>query len=122
MGRNRKLLIIGLAVMAGCGAEARATAVHCRPALPVFCANVHVGCAGRTTLPTQPFTISALGTSAKIDFADGERWIAGTSVSQSGTVYRNQNSNDWIRIDPEGRFSQRVYRPRGPLMAYGTCE
>jgi len=99
-------------------AEANAAGAHCTPALPIFCANVHVGCSGKTDLPTQGFTISP----AKISFDDGDTWQVDVSVSDSGTVYRRRGAADWIRVDPAGAFSQRIYRDAGPVMAYGTCE
>lgn len=106
-----------LAVFIVIGGPTKAADLRCTPALPVFCANVHVGCAGRTALPTLSFTVTDGG----VAFEDGSRWAGAASVTDSGTVYRRENSRDWIRLDRAGAFSQRVYRKAGPVMAYGTC-
>ena len=112
-----KAAAFGLAISFIIGSTATAANLRCSPALPVFCANVHVGCAGRTALPTLAFTITAEG----VVFEDGSRWGADASVTESGTVYRRKGSRDWIRIDTAGACSQRMYRKAGPVMAYGTC-
>jgi len=97
---------------------AEAAGTRCTPALPVFCANGHVGCSGKTALPTHSFRIE----SDRIAFDNGEAWRVTATVSDSGDVYRREVSRDWIRVGPDGRFSQRVYLERGPVMAYGICE
>ena len=98
--------------------SAQAAELRCTPALPVFCANVHVGCSGRTTLPTRGFLIEP----GRIVFEDGAQWQVTATISNSGVVYRREASRDWIRIGHERRFSQRVYLERGALMAYGQCD
>ncbi len=111
-------LSVLFAIICLAGARATAADLRCTPTLPVFCANVHVGCAGRTKLPTLDFTAMVDG----VVFEDGSRWSGAASVSYSGAVYRRAGSRDWIRIDTGGAFSQRVYRDGGPMMAYGVCE
>lgn len=109
----------GLAILAFAGAaKAEGANLTCTPALPVFCANVHVGCSGKTKLPTRGFRVEA----DRIAFDEGDEWRVVTAVTQSGVVYRRDASRDWIRIGPDRRFSQRVYLERGPVMAYGVCE
>lgn len=110
-----RLLAISLIAFTG-GAEA--ADLRCIPALPVFCANVHIGCSGRTVLPTQEFSVSP----TRITFSDGSGWRVDQAVSDSGSVYRRQGAKDWVRINPKGAFSQRIYRENGPLMTYGRCE
>ncbi len=44
----------------------------CRPALPFFCRNIHVGCSGATTIPTSSIGISIRGATAYLDFGDTE--------------------------------------------------
>ncbi len=97
--------------------SAAADNLRCVPALPVFCKNVHVECAGRTELPTVHFVAEE----TKITFENGEAWPTG-SVTHSGIVYRRPDSQDWVRIAPDRRFSQRVFTGKGPVMAYGSCE
>lgn len=109
--------IVAFALIAFAGA-AKADDLDCTPSLPVFCANVHVGCSGRTALPTSRFVVET----KRIVFDDGAEWSVTQSVSNSGMVYRRDASRDWIRIGPDSRFSQRVYLERGPVMAYGVCE
>ena len=99
--------------------------LECRPALPFYCANIHVGCAGRSRVPTAPFTLA---------FADGatihrDREVpqaASVTHSTSGTVVRPDGSLDWIRVqvtkDKESfAFSQRIYQKGRALMTHGTC-
>jgi len=111
-GLNAALVLIALSGAAGAGEP------RCVPALPVFCANVHVGCSGKTRLPTRGFRVEA----GRIVFDDGTDWRVTAAASDSGVVYRREASRDWIRIGREGRYSQRVYLERGPVMAFGECE
>ena len=97
---------------------AAAEAQTCRPALPVFCKNVHVGCSGKTTIPTSGFAVR----DDRIVFNSGVEWNVAVSRSRSGDVYRREGAQDWIRLSPDGNFSQRVYLESGPVMAYGACE
>ncbi len=112
-----KAAAFGLAILLTISGGANAADLRCTPTLPVFCANVHVGCAGRTTLPTHGFAIAA----DQIAYDDGTVWDVTRASSDSGDVYRRKGARDWIRVDPEGRFSQRVYLGRGPVMAFGVC-
>lgn len=89
----------------------------CSPALPVFCANIHVGCSGKTDFPTSEFMVAG----GQITFDNGEAVWSGGESTASGTVYRKPGTRDWIRISPDQRFSQRIYTAKGPVMAYGTC-
>jgi len=102
----------------GAASAASEPVYTCEPALPTYCQNIHLGCAGRTNRPTSDFQIADGG----IAFSDGARWRVSTNRSHSGVVFRRRETNDWIRIDNDLRFSQRLYAPRGPLMAFGTCE
>ena len=69
-------------------------------------------------MPTSGFVLGA----ERVAFDDGAIWDVVVTSTDSGDVYRRQALRDWIRVDPEGRYSQRVYLERGPAMAFGLCE
>lgn len=101
--------------------QAAAETLACAPRYPTFCANAHVACVGRSRLPAQAFTVAFEGPRATISFADGAVVEAGVAMSESGRVLRVEGEDWWIRIDPAGRFSQRVYAAAGALMSVGIC-
>lgn len=59
----RLALILGLGAASTC---ALALEVECEPVYPVFCMNIHAGCAGRTETAALPFKLNA---------ASGRGWI-----------------------------------------------
>ena len=95
--------------------------LHCTPALPNFCANIHVGCAGRSRLKTSAFDVVFHKGRASVTFANGTGWAAAVSGSGRNTLLRQTGTQSWIRVESDLRFSQRMYRKGEALMAYGTC-
>lgn len=93
----------------------------CEPALPVFCRNIHVGCAGATKMRTSTFEVVIAGADARITFAGSDTAIHGRVSDSRDLVIRLRNSRDWIRIQRDKRFSHRIYRKRGAAMSFGTC-
>lgn len=99
--------------------------LECRPALPFYCANIHVGCAGRSNLPTEPFTLAYA--SAGMIHRDGKPpRVVSVRSSATGTVFRPVDTRDWIRVETAGKpddfaYSQRIYRNGKALMARGIC-
>ena len=104
--------------------------LSCRPDEPFFCANVHVTCAGRTTLPTFAFGL-------RVDRARGV--IAGAAQVQevvepyeqarvewdpegSYVILRPQQVNGYLKLLSDGRYILRHYSARGAVMALGRCE
>ncbi len=93
----------------------------CRPALPIFCRNVHVSCSGKTDIPTSPFRITLSGTEAQIAYNDRNGPVPGDVTKGPDLVIRLSGTNDWIHIEPNGRYSHRIYRNGLAAMSYGRC-
>lgn len=102
-------------------ASAAEISFSCRPALPVFCGNIHVACAGATTIETRPFEVTIAGTAARVVFERADRPSKGRVSGSGDLVIRLENSRDWIRIQEDDRYSHRIYRAGGTAMSYGTC-
>lgn len=94
-----------------------AALLSCVPALPFYCGNIHVGCAGRTRIETHPFDIQ----DGSVHFADGTVWPVRLQTDGSTKILWRQDSTDWIRIDDTGRFSVRRYRKGQAMMTRGKC-
>jgi len=99
-----------------------ATELVCVPLFPVFCANVHVSCAGRSAVETHPFTVRISRAGTVIEVEGQDAYPVSTAMSRSGVVLRPELTRDWVRIDPEMNFSQRIYRGGTALMSIGTCK
>ncbi len=102
-------------------APAAARVLVCAPMWPEFCANVHVGCAGKTGVPTQGFTVRLDGGGAEVAFDGGEAWTARVAETETGRVLRPAEGRDWIRIDPKGQFSHSIRRGVKTAMSAGVC-
>ena len=94
---------------------------NCIPLYPVFCKNVHVGCAGRTSLPTLGFSITQKGEMGIIEFLDGSSVNAKIMKIGGELIFRLLESQSWIRIEEDGRFSHRVYNDGTSAMSIGQC-
>jgi len=91
------------------------------PALPKFCANIHVGCSGRSRVATSPFKVVVRRGRSHVTFPDGTGWPVNATQSGGDLILRPENSRNWIRIAADGRFSQRIYRNGAALMSRGIC-
>lgn len=109
-----------LSALAGLTLAAAGARLDCRPEYPVFCRNMHVGCAGRSAAPAPAFSVT-LGAKEGLLATAGEATRVTVSRSHSGTVLRPESGDWWIRIDPGGQFSHRVTTPSGALMSIGIC-
>lgn len=114
-------LALVAAVSVPAGAVDTPATMTCRPELPVFCRNVHVGCAGRTAIPARPFTLSLRAATATILFAGQPAPVTGVVTGGGDRVIRLDVGRDWIRLEPDGRFSHRIYRRAGAAMSFGVC-
>lgn len=94
----------------------------CKPALPVFCRNIHVSCAGATRIRTTPFNVWISDADALVTFAGSDTPLRGRVGDGRDLVIRLHDSRDWIRIERNDRFSHRIYRKRGAAMSYGMCK
>lgn len=109
-------LVFGASVLPAIGET-----IRCEPAYPVFCQNVHIGCAGRTALSTNGFLVTVEANGVDVVFDDGKKWMAQAPELKGERVIRKSGARDWIRIDRKDRFSHRIYRKGAALMAYGKC-
>ena len=91
-------------------------ALNCTPALPFYCRNIHVGCAGRTRVQTEAFTVSDY----QVLFDGGEIWQIRTTADRDARILWHNDHQDWIRLEADGRFSLRRYAPRA-MMTRGMC-
>lgn len=96
-------------------------AYSCEPTRPVFCRNIHVGCAGVTKIKTSPFDLTIRAKAAQIIFADPASSMRGRTELGRDLVIRLENGRDWMRIEPDGRYSHRIYRASGAAMSSGVC-
>jgi hypothetical protein len=129
-----------LSILAGCalGSDAPATAisklarageVSCRPALPFFCGNIHIGCSGLSTIPTFPFKLRATSGRALIESEADTSGIG--ALYQDGRVewggddtyiiVRPRRSNGYIKIFADGTYSFRHYSQDAATMSHGHC-
>ena len=118
---------------AGAGALAKLEstgAVTCLPTLPFFCANIHVGCAGRTTLRTFAFT---LRTSAGRAWIESDADTAGIGKRyRNARIYRDEKGayvifrpragRGYIKLLDNSRYSFRHYVRDLGTMSHGRCQ
>ena len=116
------LLISGLCLSHAAGAGDGPRTYSCQPAYRTFCRNIHVGCAGVTKIPTARLTILVEGTFARVS-AEGVETPGSVEVPQNGDlIIRMKDSRNWVRIQPNGRYSHRIYVRGGAAMSHGFCE
>jgi len=114
-------LLLVICLFRSAGAEDGWHSFSCEPALPIFCRNIHVGCAGATKIRTSAFEVVIAGADARVTFAGADTVLHGRVSNVRDLVIRLHNSRDWIRIQHDKRFSHRIYRKRGAAMSFGTC-
>lgn len=122
----RLVLILGLGAASTC---ARALEVQCEPVHPVFCMNIHAGCAGRTETPTFPFKLKADAGRGSIeappDASDIRRLYENGSAEWGGedtrVIVRPGAGPGYIRLLNEGRYIFRLYSGPTGIMSYGDC-
>ena len=137
----RTVLVMFAAIDTGCAAVAnpRQTAitrlaaggaVSCQPALPHFCANIHVACSGPSTIRTFPFALRARADQGSIESSSdtagiGEIYTNGRVAWDSELSYvilRPHQGNGYIKLLADGTFSFRLYlQNASAVMTYGRC-
>jgi len=119
---NLCLLVTALCQPQAVRADSHTQTYTCRPALPVFCRNVHVGCSGRTKIPTAEIEVVLTGTTAQLNFADRATVVSGQITKGDDLVINLADDRAWIRIQADGRYSHRIYPDGKAAMSYGICE
>ena len=73
--------------------------ISCEPAEPFFCGNVHVSCAGKTQIPTFPFTLQVSSKESRLmPFSDQEFF----SVLYSNSQMQWGTDAPYVVINPMG--------------------
>ena len=103
--------------------------LFCEPTLSYFCSNIHIGCAGQSTLRTWPFTISMIGNKGKMAPAIEQSTLI--KAVRDGDIVRADDldslilflkpGKDYVKVSTTGKFNFRHYTQRGALMTYGWC-
>ena len=94
-----------------------AVVMSCMPALPFYCQNIHVGCAGRTKVSTYAFRFD----NRHVVFENDETWNVRPHPDRGATILWREGRDDWIRIEKDGRFSMRRYGTAETMMTRGKC-
>jgi uncharacterized membrane protein (DUF4010 family) len=104
--------------------------VSCKPILPFFCANMHVSCAGQTSIETFAFKLRASRTHGSIDSASESESLQ--RLFENGRVdwdsagayvilHSSQMNSGYIKLNADGTYNFRYYpRPDG-VMSLGRC-
>ena len=103
--------------------------VSCEPWLPVFCSNIHVSCSGPTSIKTFPFTLRATRTHGSIESAADtagmtEQYENGRvewSEEEGYVILRPHQTNGYIKMLADGRYSFRHYLQHDGTMSHGLC-
>ncbi len=114
-------LVLALCPHPAVGADSATRSYDCLPLRPVFCRNIHVACAGKTAIPTSPFRVSLADGHAQVDFEGSEPSLRGRVGGSGDLIIRLENGRSWIRIEPDGRYSHRIYEKGGAAMSQGRC-
>lgn len=103
--------------------------VVCEPAWPVFCANIHVACAGQTTVRTFAFTLRADGSTATLTTGDDGAGIA-EAYARLRVMHDAQNqamlllpdsAGGYLKLRSDGHYSFRHYVAHRGIMSAGRC-
>ena len=101
----------------------------CEPDYPVFCANVHVTCVGRTPIAAFGFRVSlrggvatlSAGPEAEAVYRPYERAQAIWDDAPAQLIVQPASGPGYLRIDAAGRYSWRHYVGPTGVMSIGSC-
>lgn len=108
---------------------AQAGAVSCQPAHPVFCSNIHVSCAGPSSLRTFPFKLRATraqGSIESVSDSDGvaQQYVDGRvewNDKDGYLILRPRQGNGYLKMLADGSYSFRHYARDDATMSRGHC-
>ena len=101
--------------------------VSCRSEEPFFCENVHVRCAGRTTVPTFPFVLRSAAGSVELvtEASEFQQRYAHAAVSwdEDGTyvLLQPKGAPGYVKLLAGGKYVFRHYRQGAGVMSLGRC-
>ncbi len=71
---------------------------------------------------TSVIKISIDGTAARLEFEGTTATAEGAATAGRDLLIRMTDHRAWIRIQPDGRYSHRVYQRSEAAMSYGVCK
>ena len=103
--------------------------VTCEPNGDYFCANMHVSCAGRTTVPTFPFSIRVTPAGIALEAPHGAEAFAeqyaGAEVEwgreDHHVIIRPARAGGYIQLFQDGKYVFRHYPNAEGVMSRGSC-
>lgn len=104
--------------------------LSCQSPEPYFCENMHVRCAGRTSVATFPFTLRAEAGGAKVVLtpvnAEGPGAFQPAKVEwaadQSYLLLEPQAGNGYVKVLADGKYVFRHYIQSRGVMSLGQCK
>ena len=104
--------------------------LSCEPALPHFCENVHVRCAGKTAVATFPFKLRAAPGSKSValvaqDEEDQRIYVGASSVWAEDSSYlllSPRSANGYVKLSSDGKYVFRHYILGRGVMSLGLCK
>jgi hypothetical protein len=103
--------------------------VACEPALPVFCANIHVSCVGPSSIKSFRFRLRAAGTRGAVESNTDDAGVAAAfsparvewGAASAYVILRPPQGNGYVKLLADGTYSFRHYGSSGALMSRGEC-
>jgi hypothetical protein len=103
--------------------------VACQPALPYFCSNLHVACAGQTSMKAFAFKLKSVQAQGTIESAPDPdnvllQYDNGRIEWDRDGAYAlliPPQGSGYIKLLSDGSYSVRHYAPRGAVMSIGRC-
>lgn len=102
--------------------------VRCQPSLRYFCANIHVGCAGRTKKKTFAFRMRVTSRRGWIEpagqLANDPHLSTATLVTNADSTHvilPLSDNGGYVKLGSGGRYSFRFYIRGAGVMSYGNC-
>ena len=128
-------IVVGLPASGSAGDSAverlkRGESLSCESAYRVFCANIHVFCAGHSEIRARDLSIAvedgiAALTPTEPRDGDGVAPRSGPATFDEDAGYllvRFEPEKGYFKVEADGRYSHRIYRRGRALMARGTCK
>jgi len=109
---------------------ARNATVTCQPALHYFCRNIHVGCSGRSSIPTFTFDVTVGNDRASLMQKTPVESPPGPPPRSGPVSWADDNgyaivwlhpTPDYLKIVADGTYSFRHHSRGTAYMSYGSC-
>ena len=104
--------------------------LSCEPTLPHFCENMHVRCAGQTTVATFSFKLRTTSGSNVVTLMvqdeENQRKYEGASSEWAGDgsylVLSPRAANGYVKLQADGKYVFRHYIQGRGVMSLGQCK